>query len=399
MTDTLLSLRRVLVLLCVLWQIALCAVAMRRSLHGGVDFRAFYTAGRSIAAGHGAMIYDYDATAEAERAWVSADDRVLPYLYPAFGALLFVPFAAVGYKCAFVAFTVANIGLLTIVARWFAHRSGSGSEWHVWVPFCFLPVAVALVQGQISVMLLAIFVGMHCSFERGRFFSAGLLLSLALIKFQLAMPVFAVMLLWRCWRLIAGFGVGAVSVGLVSLHVAGRAGMLEYVRSTMEMAGKIASDPAAAKDKYGMFPADMPNLQGAAFALMHGGLPSLLLLGVASAGLLWWVGRQRPGVPVALTAALLVSYHLEIYDLTLLLLPLSVIVGESSRAVVRYNAMQRSAVGVWMLVAGLATPVAVLPMAAGCSWIYGAASVMVLRMLSRSRESSPVLVPVRAAAT
>ena len=74
-----------------------------------------------------------------------------------------------------------------------------------------------------------------------------------------------------------------------------------------------------------MFPARMPDLHGLFFLLSHGQRWGLLLTLGASLAVMLWAALQRPSLPLALLAALLVSYHLQPHDLTLLLLPIGLL--------------------------------------------------------------------------
>jgi hypothetical protein len=79
-----------------------------------------------------------------------------------------------------------------------------------------------------------------------------------------------------------------------------------------------------AKQHYGMFAGDMPNLHGFFFAITRGSLAGQACAAACSLGAILWAWSQRPSLPVALVTAMLVSYHMQPYDLMLLLLPLTI---------------------------------------------------------------------------
>jgi hypothetical protein len=187
---------------------------------------------------------------------------------------------------------------------------------------------MSLLQGQISLLLVLLYTASHIALSRGRAAVAGLLLSLALIKWQLALPVLFLLAVWRSWAVIGFAAAGAAGLFCVSLGVAGMAGMREYAQSILQIAGRAASDPGGAKALYGMFPADMPNLHGMFFVLTGGRPFGLVLTAISSLAVLFWIARRPPSLPLALTAAMLVSYHMQAYDLTLLILPIGVAVRE-----------------------------------------------------------------------
>jgi hypothetical protein len=85
------------------------------------------------------------------------------------------------------------------------------------------------------------------------------------------------------------------------------------------------SSGAAGQARYGMFPAQMPNFYGFFHTLSGGATWALALVILCSLLALLWAAMQKPSLPLALLAGVLVSYHLNLYDLTLLLLPIGLI--------------------------------------------------------------------------
>jgi len=319
------------VVVLVICQITLCFAAAKKSLHGDVDFRAFYAAGEIVRSGHGARLYEYEYQQQVQAAVVGPRDAALPFLYPAFAALPFVPLSVVSYRVAFFVFLAINLGLLVWVAvllrPWLPCFRDSG--WGTLTAFfgCLFGVSIALMQGQISFALLVAYCGAWVLMQKERFFLAGLCLSVGLMKFQIAIPVVLLFLVWRQWRVVVGFIVGGLGFAAISLAMIGRAGAATYVRSMAGMTKQTALDPAAAKAHYGMFPVDMPNLHGLTFGLSHGAGWGLALNIVLCCAVLVFAARQKASLLVALPAAMLVSYHMQPHDLTLLLLPLSFAVG------------------------------------------------------------------------
>ncbi len=148
------------------------------------------------------------------------------------------------------------------------------------------------------------------------------------MKFQLALPVLLLFVLWKQWRFALGFLAGALGVVLLSLATAGSTGLASYLQSILGMASTTALDAVAAKARYGMFPTDMPNLHGLTYAVARGAPWGHVLNLLLSCLVLAWAARQRPSLLVALPAAMLVSYHMQPHDLTLLLLPLAFAVND-----------------------------------------------------------------------
>jgi hypothetical protein len=182
---------------------------------------------------------------------------------------------------------------------------------------------MTLLQGQISILLLVAYLSAYRLLRAGQPFWAGLILACTLAKFQIALPVAFLMLCWRQWRLITGFLSGVLLTGLLSIVVAGWQGNVEYFKSIVSVAATTVANASAAKAAYGMYPVDMPNLHGLFFVLTRGSSAAVWLIAASSIALLLWLALRPPSFLMALSAALLVSYHLQAYDLVLLLLPLT----------------------------------------------------------------------------
>ena len=317
---------RIGVAILVLLQLGICWSSLPRSLAGLVDFRAFYTAGHLVATGHGTELYSYPVQAATQAHLFAGHTQVLPFLYPACASLLFVPLSLLPYPIAFLVFACMNLALFYAVSRIIFGESSLFAAMHPLLRCgllaAFFPTSIVLMQGQISFLLLLFYGLCQKRVQQGSFFMAGLFLSGGMIKFQIALPVALVFLAWRNYRLILGFLCGVSILVLGSLAVCGRSGLTQYVVGVAHITGTTLRSPSAAKARYGMFAGDMPNLHGLIFTLTRGSSLVPVLTIAASAGLLFWCWRQRPSLYVALPAAMLVSYHMQAYDLVLLLLPL-----------------------------------------------------------------------------
>ncbi len=73
-----------------------------------------------------------------------------------------------------------------------------------------------------------------------------------------------------------------------------------------------------------MFSAKMPNLYGFFHTLLPG-VSGYVLTAIGSLAVMAWASTRKPSLPLALLAGMLVSYHLYLYDLTLLLLPIGLV--------------------------------------------------------------------------
>ena len=314
-------------------QVALCVMSARLALGGQADFRTFYCSGYLVRTGHARRIYDYEVQKQVQNALVTPSDVALPFYHPAYEALLFVPFSLASYRVGYFLFIGFNVALLVTSAFLIRpYLLGLASVWRM-LPFAllplFFPTGIALMQGQDSILLLALYSCAFAAIAAGNDFLAGCLLGFALLKFQIAVPIAILFLIWRRWRIIAGFAAGGFAVLITSIWLVGIHGLVAHARFLLGVSSGLATPGDQVRN--GIFPWAMPNLRGMLFSLGGAHLPSIWLQGETAALsllVLWLAARKRkeitsPGSALALTivCALLVSYHLQIHDLTLLILP------------------------------------------------------------------------------
>ena len=313
-----------LLLLC---QVNLFRAVLPDSLAGLADFRAMYSAGCIVGTGHAAQLYDYSYERDLQNEAAGPRKGALPFVYPPFAVLPFVPLSLLSYREAYFVLLLINLLLLGAAAAILSRRLPALVS--LWRPLplvlflTFLPVGVALVQGQVSILLLLLCCGCYVSLQGGRPFRAGLLLAGMLIKFQIALPVALLFLAWRRWRFLGGFVLGAAVLACLSLLVAGAGGVAVYAHSLLSMAAGVSAPSEQAR--LGMFPSRMPNLHGVFYALSGGAAWGNGLTLVSSILVMLRTAAARASLPRALLAALLVSYHLQPHDLSLLLVPIAVL--------------------------------------------------------------------------
>jgi hypothetical protein len=288
---------------------------------GHVDFRSLYTAGYMVRTGQGQEIYNYETSERSQNELVSKAEGSLPFIHLAYETLIYVPFSFLSYRSAYFAFLAFN--LLTLAFAFSILKPHLAPLQEIWpcLPLaifaCFLPVALALIQGQASIMLLALMILSMSVLEGGRDVLAGVYLGLTLFKFQYALPMAFLFLVWRRWRFLTGFAVTGLLVLGISIWITGPQAFVSYVHLLVEMSTKFS-----AAFGNGIHPAQMPNLRGLAYAGTGGSqMSSLVITAASSAVALLWAAMKRPSFPLALVAALLVSYHGLISD-TSLMVPL-----------------------------------------------------------------------------
>ncbi len=304
-----------------------------KALRGHADFRQLYVAGYMVRTGHRTQLYDYAAQAYFQNTLVSNDERALPFIRPAYQALMFVPFSLLPYRTAYLGFLLLNVLLLALAFLILQPRlRGLSRVWPGLPPALFLgfyPVALALMQGQDSILLLALLAAALVSLERNRDLTAGALAGVGLFKFQIVVPIVLLFLLWRRWRFVKGFMFSAILVGLLSFITSGWAETVVFVHSLLSVGAGLPAVPG--KINFPLRINIMANLRGLVYGLASLRASRLwlqvttLLLSSLVVISMRARGRQQPGgdaLILAITAGVVVSYYLFIHDLSILLIPI-----------------------------------------------------------------------------
>jgi hypothetical protein len=301
------------------------------------DFASFYPAGEIVRNGLSARLYDPTLQWERQQQFASSV-RIrrgpLPYIRPPFEALLFLPFSFLPYPIACAVWTTINAILLALIAKLLSRIRGQrlcGPTFglNLLALLAFFPVAFDLVQGQDAILVLLIMVLALKFLLRRQGLRCGAVLALSLFKFHLIIPILAIFLLRGKGRVVLGFMFMATVLLAVSGVMVGWVGLLAYPRYLW----KLNQSPGLGMVKV----QSMPNIRGLlSVVLGEGVFPSLahwLLAGIVVLGVLIasraWRGDDRDSIIshfcFSITVTLVASYYANSYDLTLLLLPLSLL--------------------------------------------------------------------------
>jgi hypothetical protein len=199
----------------------------------------------------------------------------------------------------------------------------------------FYPVAAALMQGQDSILVLVLLAAVLMFLNRDQEFLAGLLLGLGWFKFTLVLPIAFLYIVWRRWRFSMGFAVSTVLAVVGSLALVGFAQSEHYLRSLLSTNTGLS---ARANDFSYPIPVQfefMANLHGLIAGLAGGHVPpfSIHVAALVVSAVVWiWIARVTPGYlrpveafPIAVAASAVVSYYLFLYDLSILLIPITLL--------------------------------------------------------------------------
>lgn len=321
---------------------AVASFAMTRSsaFLQGTDFPDFYCAARMLAAGHGHHLYDADLQRQYQAHYAGRVGTL--YIHPPFEAVLYLAVAWLPLRYAYLLWSLLNLAFLGVGARRLA-KEILPWDWRLSLAasLTFVPALLCFLQGQDSLLLLLLAVLAFAALRRGRGFAAGCWLGLGLFKFQLALPLALVLVVTQSRNvrtgLVKGFGLIALSLAALSAAISGLSVFLIYPKFLLDL----KAQPFA-----GVVPQAMANFRGLTYFFFRSDYSSgsIITLSIVCAAMLiatlWgWekMGRDNTGpnnkdefdlaFANSVLFALLVSYHLNPHDLSLLLLPIALLFG------------------------------------------------------------------------
>jgi hypothetical protein len=182
------------------------------------DWPAFATGARLIVADPG-HLYDLDVQKKVQhdvtggRVLVTLGiEGILPFLAPAWVALLAVPFEALGTEIGGRLWVL--FGLVCLAGGlYLATRPRSPTA--ILPAFAGVPTALMLLNAQLD-GIVALGIGAAISLW-SRPYLAGLALGLALVKPQLVLPIGAALLAARQWRVLGGWAAAGIALLVITL--------------------------------------------------------------------------------------------------------------------------------------------------------------------------------------
>ena len=297
----------------------------------GPDFFSFYAAARLFLERGGSAVYElavqraYQAQVTAQ--WAPLKFVLLPYIHPPYMTPLLAPLGLLPYRGAYVAFGLLNLVLIALVITLLVRSTKLARPSALLVASLalgYLPLFVALLQGQTDMLILLPLTGAYLAWARGRTGWAGVLTGLAMVKPNLLLILPVLFVARREWRAVIGLLTVGAALGLIALLVSGPREFAAYLALvTGWAAGGAQGFPITGQTVY--------SLRGALEAMPGGRLPALAVLTV----LLILVGLAlswRPNVPrldfaLAVAAGVVLSPYQNLHDLSLLVLPGIVLAG------------------------------------------------------------------------
>jgi hypothetical protein len=297
-----------------------------------------------LAAGHGPQLYDADLQRQYQARYAGRVGTL--YIHPPFEAAIYLAVAWLPLRYAYLLWSLLNLTFLGVGVRLLA-KEILPWDWRLslGVSLTFVPTLLCFLQGQDSLLLLLLVVLSFSALRHSRGFAAGCWLGLALFKFQLALPLALVLVVTQSRNvrtgLVKGFSLAALALAALSVAISGWSLFLVYPKFLLHL----KAQPFA-----GIVPQAMANFRGLIYLLFHsdqssGAVISLSILCAAALimTLLGWkkMGRDNDNnnsnnddfdlaFANTVTFALMVSYHLNPHDLSLLLLPIALLFRRTS---------------------------------------------------------------------
>lgn len=290
-----------------------------RMARGGADFRQLYVAGYMARTGAAAKLYDYDYPLQLQNTLVAPAAAGLPFIRPAYQALVFAPLSLLSYRAAYFLWMAMNAALVALSAYLLRRRFREVANRWKPLPFIvlcsFFPLSLAILGGQDSILLLTLIAGALLALERTRGFLAGCLLALGLFKFQIVLPIAFLFMIWKQWKFAKGFFSTGLTLAVISLALTGVPAVKTFFDSIARIRHPV---------HYEM----MSNIHSLLFGLFgNSSIVTPLTLAVSAAVLLgvarWSPVKSGPdALVIAIPAAALVSYYLFGHDWSVLVIPL-----------------------------------------------------------------------------
>jgi len=299
-------------------------------LGGHSDFRQIYAAAQMVRTGESSHLYDPVAQDRAQNKFVGLD-RIIPFIRPAYELLLFLPLTFLSYRRAYFVLLAANLLLLFVIYRLMRPKMENLAGIFPWLPaamlLAFLPIGIALIEGQDSVLLLLLFAVALACMDQGRETLAGVVTGLGMFKFQLTIPLALIFLLWRRWDFVRGVLLSAVPAAALSIWMVGFAQVRLYIRLLLFMA-----QPSPIMDVYPLMTINrMMNLHGLVFGILGSNVSPFWIAAitiVASVLVILCLARISPSGPdaflYALISGVVLSYYLFFHDSSSLFIPIAI---------------------------------------------------------------------------
>jgi hypothetical protein len=320
------------------------------------DFPCFYAGAKLIWHSPSALYDEASQLAIQRTIDRRIGDSILPFTHPPFTAIVYMPLGWLPFSGAYLAITIVNLLLLAISFRLLGTTlklTEQQSTWLILSGLCNFGVHSAVLQGQTSLIVLALLALFTAAIEKGSHIGAGVSAGLIFVKPQLLVIPFLILSSRRWWLavVIASFAVAALAFS--SVVVVGWPAILDYIQLLTTYVTK--------EHGYGSYPESMQNLRAVAqYLVPYSWAPTLWfgLIAPVIAGLfllnsstgtyprdtaVQWIGN--------LIAGILIAPHFNAHDLAILIVPAAFALKIFGEPVPTWLISSIMAVGVYPLIA------------------------------------------------
>lgn len=309
------------------------------------DFRIWYAAA-SIGP-HSGWSHLYDTAyqmAAVEAVWPGS--RYLIFANPPVAAWIVLPFTLLPFGAALALWTLLSLAVLIAISQAFSSESLGWRVIYALSALGFLPTFVLVEAAPLSPVVFGAVGAAALLLIRRHELAAGAVLSLLMVKLNIALLVPLALLAAGWWRTFAAWLVASAVLGLVSLAAIGKQGLLQFVELNTSL-----------------FP-DTYHLNYSLATLLGSPMAWAVSAGVTVAVIAaigWWSRGRGPQVPIAagIAGTLLINHHLTPADFTMLLLAVWLVFDVRRLPWLRLLAGGLWVAG-WTTSLGLAWPVAVM---------------------------------------
>jgi glycosyl transferase family 87 len=297
-----------------------------RSIAGplkGADFVHFYTLGSVARTHHPEALYDFAALHHAQVSLVPASEpEVYVPVYPPQTALLFAPFSLFSFNHATLLWNLVTIAAFAVIvhsARRPVARLLPDSRFVFAAAAAFPPFWSLILHGQTTLVVLTAYWLGWLALEQRRHFLAGMAFGLLLVKPQFGIPLAMLVLVFREWEMLAG------AIASIILQVAAIAMLLGWSVLT----AYVKFLPIVLKNADLLEPKPFQTHSLSALTRLAPpwiGVPLWIVLSVTVLAISLRVWKTSAPLRVRLgmliLASVLVNPHLNVYDATVLVLPI-----------------------------------------------------------------------------
>lgn len=190
---------------------------------GSGDFVAYYTAGKILCSGNIRDLSSFESQEKAQKQLALPSQKIfVPFYHAPYQALLFAPIAQFPYPTARLIWALLNLVFLFIILAVLVDSLDSTHQLlDGLILIATYPTWINFMQGHDAILSALILVAAFGCLKNQRDRLAGCILALVLYKPQLVLPIAAIALYNRQWRIastfvIAGFFLVCLSVLMLS---------------------------------------------------------------------------------------------------------------------------------------------------------------------------------------